>query len=257
MTTTTSLTIGDAGKDALWLGFIGMFVPTIYFSLATMKEPAGKKYFHVVTTMITAIASLAYLSMASGYGFVIRNDGREFFYARYIDWVVTTPLLLLDLAGLAGATPDTTLWLIGTDVLMIVAGLIGALIEGKMRWAFWGFGMLAFLPIVYFLVNGVSATNAGPDAAKVLKQVAILTAITWTAYPIVWAVGEGASYISADAEAIAYCVLDVAAKSGFGFLVIGARSGLDQALATSSEGMGNQLLDEKSLELSNKEQSSV
>ena len=67
--------IGSAGQDALWLGFIGMFVPTIFFAIITMREPAGKKYFHVVTTMITAIASLAYLSMASGYGPKINFSG--------------------------------------------------------------------------------------------------------------------------------------------------------------------------------------
>ena len=93
--------ITASGKDALWLGFVGMFVPTIFFAIATMKEPAGKKYFHVITTMITGIAALAYLTMAGGYGNIIRDDGRQFFYARYIDWAVTTPLLLLDLAGLA------------------------------------------------------------------------------------------------------------------------------------------------------------
>lgn len=243
MSDASTLTVGAAGKDALWLGFIGMFVPTIFFAIATMKEPAGKKYFHVVTTMITAIASLAYLTMAAGYGSIIRDDGRQFFYARYIDWVVTTPLLLMDLAGLAGATNDVTLWLIGVDVLMIVAGLIGALVDGGMKWAFWGFGMFAFAPIVYFLVTDLSGRNTGSEAGAVLRKVATLTAITWTAYPIMWAVGEGSGMISADAEAIGYVVLDVTAKSGFGFLVISARDGLDQALAAAGSG-STQLLDE-------------
>ena len=112
MSDASTLTVGAAGKDALWLGFIGMFVPTIFFAIATMKEPAGKKYFHVVTTMITAIASLAYLTMAAGYGSIIRDDGRQFFYARYIDWAMfphepkppkekyKRPMTLDDLKGL-------------------------------------------------------------------------------------------------------------------------------------------------------------
>jgi bacteriorhodopsin len=37
----------------------------------------------------------------------------------------------------------------------------------------------------------------------------VMTLILWTAYPIVFALGEGTNKISADAEIIAYAVLDV------------------------------------------------
>lgn len=47
--------------------------------------------------------------MANGIGaaFIDVGEGntREVFYARYIDWLITTPLLLLDLALLAGIPP--------------------------------------------------------------------------------------------------------------------------------------------------------
>jgi bacteriorhodopsin len=239
--TTDNLTITSAGKDALWLGFIGMFVPTIFFAIMTMREKAGNKYFHVVTTMITAIASLAYLTMAGGYGFIIRDDGREFFYARYIDWAITTPLLLLDLIGLAGASNDVALWVVACDILMIAAGLIGALLtDDNLKWAFWAFGMLFFAPIVYFLTYDLGAN--GSASAAILKKVSILTCITWTAYPIVWVVGEGSSLISADAEAIAYCVLDVTAKSVFGYLIISARGAIEESIGANASGM-TQLLD--------------
>merc|ERR1719456_1420476 len=112
--------------------------------------------------------------------------------------------------------------------------------------------MLFFLPIVYFLVYELpaSARSCGPDAAVIVRKVAILTALSWSAYPVVWILGEGASMISADAEAIAYCFLDVTAKSVFGYLIIMARNGIDQALGSNGEGgMGTQLLNDGGAEM--------
>ena len=54
MVATEALSITSTGKFALWAGFIGMFVPTILFCVMTMRAPRGSKYFHVITTMITA-----------------------------------------------------------------------------------------------------------------------------------------------------------------------------------------------------------
>ena len=85
----------------------------------------------MITTFICLIASLAYLAMATGNGIYVRTfDNREFFYARYIDWFFTTPLQLTDLLGFAGAGPNTTNFLLGVDILMIVSGLIGAFFSG-------------------------------------------------------------------------------------------------------------------------------
>merc|ERR1712178_431377 len=92
-----------------------------------MGQPDGSRKYHIITFGITAIASLAYLTMATGHGVYIRPfDGREFFYARYIDWAFTTPLQLTDICGFGAADSDTMAWLLGIDFLMIIAGLIGA-----------------------------------------------------------------------------------------------------------------------------------
>ena len=61
-------------------------------------------------------------------------DCREFYYARYVDWAFTTPLMLLEVAGIAGASWDVLLWLLGTDFVMIIAGLIGAFISTEEKW---------------------------------------------------------------------------------------------------------------------------
>lgn len=234
----TQHNITDTGKSVLWIAFFGLFLPTIYFAFEMLRMPEGKRKFHIITFGVTAIASLAYLTMACGYGVyeVPRMiDGkieyREFFYARYVDWAFTTPLQLLDILGFAGAPDDTTLWILGVDFLMIAAGLIGAFLPTVERYYFWMFGMVMFAPILHALFSGLKPNAANKSAAvqAVFNKISLLTAISWSAYPVVWLLAEGAQKVTPDEEAVAYTVLDIIAKSVFGFLIISARDACGEA----------------------------
>merc|ERR1712166_70078 len=110
------------------------------------------------------------------------EDGREFYYARYIDWAITTPLMLYELVRIANVASYQKYFLYSIDILMIIAGLIGALVSGSDKWAFFGFSMLCFLPVV-------------------------------------WVLAEGTNSICASAEAYSYTVLDIIAKSVFGYVI--------------------------------------
>jgi bacteriorhodopsin len=221
--------LSEKGNKMLFIAFLGLAVPTAYFVYKTPAPPA-KRFYHLVTVGVTLIASLAYLTMATGHGYYMRPfDCRQFFYARYVDWAFTTPLQLIDLLGFAGATSDTTFFLLGVDFLMIIAGLIGAFVEGDEKYAFFGFGMLMFAPIIYYLLVDLkeSAKGLGKDAEGVYNKISMLTAITWACYPVVWLFAEGSNKLSADTEAYAYTILDILAKSVFGFIIISGRDALE------------------------------
>jgi len=231
--------LSDDGKKFLWVAFLGLALPCLFFSYKTFEIEDGKRYYHILTTFICMFASLAYLTMASGNGVYTRPfDGREFFYARYIDWTLTTPLMLLDLLGFAGADSDTTTFLVGIDILMIVAGLIGSFFEGQEKWYFWGFGMLMFIPIVYYLLvtlKETAAYNSQPQWKRDLYgKISILTAVAWSCYPVVWFFAEGSNKLSADTEAVAYTILDIISKSVFGFLIVSAREQTDSVDNTTA-----------------------
>lgn len=51
---------------------------------------------------------------------------RQVYWARYVDWSLTTPLLLLDLAFLAGMNGATIMMAIAADIIMILTGLFAA-----------------------------------------------------------------------------------------------------------------------------------
>ncbi len=60
---------------------------------------------------------------------------RQVFFARYIDWSVTTPLLLLDLALLAGLNGANIIVAIVADIIMILTGMFAAFgREGGQKW---------------------------------------------------------------------------------------------------------------------------
>jgi len=238
-------------RTVLWIAFGLLFLPALYFfymafndstvnkglqdpmSVAAMINGLGDgvtaeevvafldrvRAQRMVSGVICFIASLAYLTMALGYGFTVRCfDGRQFFYARYVDWAITTPLMLWEIMEHTAATDAQKYFLYAMDILMIVAGLIGSLVEGSDKWAFFGFSMLCFCPVIWFICS--LRENIVDYYKNAYTQVVSITAITWIFYPVVWILAEGTDTICAQAEAICYTVLDIIAKSAFGYILV-------------------------------------
>ncbi len=80
-----------------------------------------------------SIAASSYLTMFFGFGLteVELVNGRviDVYWARYADWLFTTPLLLLDIGLLAGASNRDMASLITIDAFMIVTGLAATLMK--------------------------------------------------------------------------------------------------------------------------------
>merc|ERR1712093_351956 len=66
---------------------------------------------------------------------------RQVFWARYVDWALTTPLLLLDLAFLAGMNGANITVTIVADLIMVLLGLFAAF--GRTDGQKWGYYTIA------------------------------------------------------------------------------------------------------------------
>ena len=113
---------------------------------------------------------------------------REVYWARYVDWSVTTPLLLLDLSLLAGLSGANILVAIVADIIMILTGLFAAFTtenEGA-KWGWYAMACLAYLIVVYQLaVNGRGVVkNKDQKTATFFSAIAGFTLILWTVYPM-------------------------------------------------------------------------
>jgi bacteriorhodopsin len=123
----------------------------------------------------------------------------------------------------AGASYTDISWVVLCDLLMIAAGFAGAVSAGQNAvWPLFTFGMVAFLPILYALLVTFPATAAarGPKTAALFRTLSLIMAVTWTAYPLIWATGEGGRVASVDQETIAYAVFDITAKVVFGAILV-------------------------------------
>ena len=155
----------------LWIGSAGMASGLVLILILGRTVATEQKHHVVVSSLVLSIASLAYFAMANGQGSVI-VDGRVVYYARYIDWVFTTPLLLIGLMTVAlprlhgpEQARDRNALLgtvIGADVLMIVTGAVGAItIDTTVKYLWYAFGCIAFLVVLYQILIPIRAAARG------------------------------------------------------------------------------------------------
>ena len=231
----------------LWIGTAGMFLGMLYFIARGWGErDETKQEIYIVTIFITAIAFVNYLAMALGFGVVevmVGGEALEVYWARYTDWFFTTPLLLLDLGLLAGASRNELATLVGLDAAMIGTGAIatltgdgvlafGGLSTQAQRLVWWGVSTAFLLVLLYFLFGSLTekARSLGGGIQSTFTTLRNLIVVVWLVYPIWWLVGtEGLTAVSLGVETAGFMVLDLVAKVGFGFILLSSRDALDQA----------------------------
>ena len=88
-----------------WLYISGMTIGAIHFILLGRNPRGVPRSEYLVAAFIPIWSGLAYLSMTLPHGDLelgkIEVAGQIAHFARYLDWVVTTPLLLLSLSWTA------------------------------------------------------------------------------------------------------------------------------------------------------------
>jgi bacteriorhodopsin len=150
---------------------------------------------------------------------------------RYMDWLLTVPLLLIEILlvmKLDERTYSEKAKTLGVgSALMIVSGYYGELVvTGDLtpRWMCWFLSMCFFLYIVYELLVGLSeATNSEQDPVIRAKigTAQVMTVISWCTYPIVYLfpmLGINASHAVMGIQ-IGYCASDIISKCGVGLVI--------------------------------------
>lgn len=166
------------------------------FAIATVYLAMLGEYIPAIVTMT---AGFSYIAM------YLREQ--DILAARYLDWAITTPIILFVILTKAKMSLPKVLFVMAADFFMIVTGYLGKRETDQTKKMVWYWlGMILFVPVVVAL-------------AGVLKnqKAAALSLLIWFAYPFVWIAAENKS-ITADMEANVTAILDVTAKVGFGLL---------------------------------------
>jgi len=208
-----------------WIGTIGMALGAVVIFAVSKRRTQDEEAHTTVHVVVTVVAACSYLAMAFGQG-GRELGGRTFWYARYLDWTITTPLLLLGLAmtALHGAhrRPALVAAVLGADVLMIVTGLFSGLSDDPThRFAWFLVSTGAFLAVYAALFGPLRREAALRDDRRrraYVRNSAILAGL-WGVYPIVVALGpHGAGVITATTETGWIAVVDLLAKVAYGLV---------------------------------------
>ncbi len=161
-------------------------------------------------------------------------------FYRYADWILTVPLLMVELVAVlrleAFKARSLLTRLVIAAALMIALGYPGEVISSPEGWTarvIWGaLSSVPFFYILYVLWTELtSSLDTQPLEARRLIEIArLVLLITWAVYPIAYAMGgtmtalEAKSGGSVDASGIVglqigYAIADMTAKAGFGLLI--------------------------------------
>lgn len=229
---TADLHLTNSGSNWDWAIFAIMLFSDLCLIIYTFTvRPRASRLFNYLGILILTTSAIAYYTMASNLGNTPiqvqylrgRSPGttRAVWYARYIDWFITTPALLLMLLLATGLNLSSILMIIFFDLVMVVMGLIGALTHSSYKWGYYAFGLAALVYIwVSLFTQGLgSAGFIGTDARLHFVRLAGYLSFLWMLYPVCWALSEGANVISPTSEMIFYGVLDFFTKPIFIFLL--------------------------------------
>jgi bacteriorhodopsin len=206
-----------------WAYVVVMFGSALFFYLLSRNPKAVPQYKYLIHIMVVVWSGLAYSALAMQQG-TTQVAGETVFYARYIDWVVSTPLLLLSLTLTAKYTikvqGPVTAGLVGAQVIMILTGLLAELSTDFAKWYWYTAGCIA-LVIVLLLFWGPllrKAQSQGREIEEVYRKSAIFLTVQWLAYPTVWLLGtQGLGLLDATTTTVLFIILPIISKSGFGF----------------------------------------
>lgn len=184
---------------------------------------AGYHYYRIAGSFE---ASYAYAAAQGIYSFT----GKPFndFY-RYADWLLTVPLLMIELVAVmalpAAQSRRLLVKLVPATLLMIVLGFPGEVSNDiGTRWLWWVLSMLPFLYILYVLFAQLSDAMArqAPRARALLNLCRITVLVTWSFYPVAYALTTVFGSRTAEGQValqLGYTISDVLAKAGFGLLI--------------------------------------
>ncbi len=226
----------DFIQNSFSFGFAVMAATTLFLWFSRSLVAPGYRMAVTISGLVTAIAGYHYFQIMNSWesAFDLTDGlavtGYPFNQAyRYVDWLLTVPLLLIELILVMRLTRQETVskcvWLGGAAALMIVLGYPGEVAENAgTRFTFWVLSMIPFLYIVYQLVVGLKGSIKNqPESVRGLINIATyLVIISWLFYPIVFLfplIGfTGGAAITA--VEVGYTIADIVAKAVFGILIL-------------------------------------
>lgn len=207
---------------SFWLISMALVGATVFFFIERDRVSSKWKTSLTVSGLVTLIAAVHYFYMRDVW--VTTGDTPTVY--RYIDWLLTVPLLMIEfyliLTAITAVAAGVFWRLIIFTTLMLVFGYLGE--AGYMN-ATAGFvlGMIAWFIVLYEIFAGeaskVSAESASPTVQSAFNTMRWIVTIGWAIYPLGYALGYMAGTVDMDTLNIVYNLADVLNKIAFGLII--------------------------------------
>ena len=215
--------------NVLSFAVASMLAATVFFLVVQGRVLPRYRQALIVSAMVTFIAGYHYIRIFNSFteAYVAVGDGFNEGY-RYVDWLLTVPLLLFEAVAVLALAPQIRksllLKLIPASALMIILGYPGEIAVDTATKTVWG--VLSTLPFIYilyvlFVELSKAAKNQPTQVGKDLNGLRWLLLATWGVYPISYllpmlGIAGADSFVW---RQVGYSLADVLAKCLFGLLI--------------------------------------
>ncbi len=221
-----SLKSGDYVGFTFFIGSMAMMAASVFFFFEMMNMEGKWRTSMLVSGLITFIAAVHYFYMRDFWA-ENQTSPTEF---RYIDWILTVPLMCVEFYLILRAFGATTglLWkMIFYSLLMLVAGYLGETLYRDQS-PLWGFiSTIGYVGILYEVWMGsakkLASGSNDPTLQKAFSTLAWFVLVGWAIYPIGYMTIEGSGWLSGMLDPssmdIIYNIGDAVNKIGFGLVI--------------------------------------
>jgi len=225
--------------NVLSFALVSMLACTVYTLVSQSRVLPKYRGALVMSSMVTFIAGYHYFRIFNSFddsfvnGAVATGTGKGAFNEgyRYVDWILTVPLLLVEVIavlGLAKAAASSLInRLVPASAAMIALGYPGEISSDNNTKVI--FGVLSTIPFLYilyvlFVELSKSLDRQPAGVAATVGRLRLLLIATWGVYPIAYLLPIlGQSATDPDAfvnRQIGYTIADVLAKCVFGLTIL-------------------------------------
>jgi len=219
---TVLLASDDFVGISFWIISMGMLAATAFFFMERGSVASGWRTSVTVAGLVTGIAFIHYMYMRG----VWVQTGESPTVYRYIDWLITVPLQMIEFYLILAAVrkvPGAIFWrlLIGS-LVMLVGGYMG---EAGYINSLLGFiiGMAGWLYILYEVFSGEAGKAAAKSGNKGLvtafSAMRMIVTIGWAIYPLGYVFGYLTGGVDANSLNVIYNLADFINKIGFGLVI--------------------------------------
>ncbi|MGI9200282.1 MAG: bacteriorhodopsin-like [Woeseiaceae bacterium] len=207
---------------SFWLISMAMVAATVFFFLERGRVAGKWRTSLTVAGLVTGIAAVHYFYMRE----VWVMTGTSPTVYRYIDWLLTVPLQIIEffliLAAIA-IVPAAIFWrLLIASIVMLVGGYLG---EAGFIGTTPGFiiGMIGWLYIIYEIFVGeaskINASSGNAPSQSAFKALRLIVTIGWAIYPIGYVLGYMAGGVDDASLNVIYNFADFVNKIAFGIAI--------------------------------------